>query len=453
MQTLSWAQEYIRLEAEDLKVELAQAREEGRELPEAVVAEFERLIAQGDVSGRADQKRIGELLDTVISLPFRADYEYSEPSDVEGILAECEGYKTTVVYDYAQVEDLARGAWLGRMAGCLLGKPVEGWMSDRLEGMLRATDNWPLRRYLPFESVGADVREKYKMERRFWWIDTVDGMPEDDDVNYSFIGKLVLEHGGSDFTPVHVAFAWQNELPAWHTFTAERVAQRNFLLDMEPPTSALYRNPYREWIGAQIRADFFGWASPGNPEQAARWAWRDACVSHYKNGIYGEMWVAAMLAIAAIEKDVRLVIIGGLAYVPTRSRLHAALSRVVKMYDSGMTHEAFMSDFRERWDDTFKHHWCHVIANAEIVASSLLWGAGDFGQTICMAVQPGFDTDCNGATCGSVLGVLLGASKLPEEWVKPLGDKVTLGLVSFHQQSIAKLVSDSAALIRKVNNK
>jgi len=33
----------------------------------------------------------------------------------------------------------------------------------------------------------------------------------------------------------------------------------------------------------------------------------------------------------------------------------------------------------------------------------------------------GMDTDCNGATAGSIAGAAWGASKLPESWVRPLG--------------------------------
>jgi hypothetical protein len=83
------------------------------------------------------------------------------------------------------------------------------------------------------------------------------------------------------------------------TFTAERIAYRNLLTGLEPPRTARHRNPFREWIGALIRADVHGWTNPGNPAAAAEQAHRDATLTHTANGVYAAMFTAATIATAA----------------------------------------------------------------------------------------------------------------------------------------------------------
>ena len=95
-------------------------------------------------------------------------------------------------------------------------------------------------------------------------------------------------------------------------------------------------NPYREWIGAQIRGDAFGYVNPGNARRAATTAYQDASLSHRGNGIYGEMWAAALVAEAFVSPDAATALRRSLAHVPPRSRLHEALSGVLSDHDKGL---------------------------------------------------------------------------------------------------------------------
>ncbi|HOX08513.1 MAG TPA: ADP-ribosylglycohydrolase family protein, partial [Planctomycetota bacterium] len=228
------------------------------------------------------------------------------------------------------------------------------------------------------------------------------------------------------------------------------VAYRNLAAGVLPPESATLANPYREWIGAQIRADGFGYLAAGRPELAADFAWRDASISHVKNGIYGEMWVAAMLAWAYVLEDPRAVVLAGLNEVPLRSRLADAVRNIVQLHDRGWTAEAAVAEVHRRWDEKSSHHWCHTISNAEVVAMALLWGNGDFGRTICLAVDAAFDTDCNGATAGSVLGMMLGARRMPERWTSQLRDRLHTGVAGYYDVSISGIARDTAELAGKL---
>ncbi|MEV6399519.1 ADP-ribosylglycohydrolase family protein, partial [Streptomyces sp. NPDC051907] len=180
--------------------------------------------------------------------------------------------------------DALHSAWLGRAIGCLLGKPVEKLPLHGIRALARATGNWPLTTWFTAKGVPPDLAAEHPWNRRSAatsLAENIDGMPEDDDLNYPLLNLLLLQRRGRRFTTAQVAQLWLDELPAGRTFTAERVAYRNLLSGVEPPHTATCRNPFREWIGAAIRADVHGWTNPGDPAAAARQAHRDAVLRRF----------------------------------------------------------------------------------------------------------------------------------------------------------------------------
>ncbi|MFA6948870.1 MAG: ADP-ribosylglycohydrolase family protein [Eubacteriales bacterium] len=403
--------------------ELLQSREEGRD-----VSGLDELVRAIHTEENTEQKNelAKQFYSIIESRPIVSGFKYHEPSDYEGILAARP--KNRPALEKAPADfDKIYGAWLGRCAGCLLGKPVEG--VRRAEIYKRAADagNYPIKRYLT---------------------DGVDCMPNDDDTNYTMTALYILEHSGFDFTTQNVADAWLTLIPAYATFTAERAAYRNILCGVPVSKTALTYNPYREWIGAQIRADGFGYVCPGDAERAASLAYKDAALSHIKNGIYGEMFVAAMLAAAAVTADLDTIIRAGLGEIPENCRLAEGVLDILERCRNTENYVEIIDFIHSRYNEASGHDWCHTISNALIVVCALYYGKFDLSATIGIAVEAAFDTDCNGATSGSIVGMVRGASALPDGYVKPLNDTMRTQMAGFDGSSITDLARRTAALVK-----
>lgn len=443
---------YLWLNPDDLKTELRQLEDEGRDTS-PVRGAFEELIALGEegLSLEGNQERAGELLDRGQRLGMRRGYGFDEPSDLEAIrkLRAAGPRLAKRRLSDGELRDRFLGAWLGRCAGCLLGKPVEGRRSDELWQFLKATDQWPLQDYVTF-GVTGEAAERYPTFVALRAYDAVDHMPVDDDTDYTVMGFLMVKARGAAFTPADVGRFWMRNIPLLCTHSAERVAYRNLAMRIQPPGSASYRNPYREWIGAQIRADPFGYVCSGDPQTAAGFAWRDASISHVKNGIYGSMFVAAMIASTAYSDDAAALLEDGLAQIPKTSRLYADIREVTAWHQAGLAYDEAVARIHERWDEHFWHHWTHTNSNAAVCAAALLWGEGDFGKSVCRAVQPGFDTDCNGATVGSIMGMMLGAKKIPSSWTGRLNNTLRTSLAGHGSVNIEGIARDTFELYRQL---
>jgi ADP-ribosylglycohydrolase len=297
----------------------------------------------------------------------------------------------------------------------------------------RATGNWPLRTWFTAAGLPPELARAHPWNRRSAatsLAENIDGMPEDDDLNHPLLGLLLLRRHGRDFTTADVGRLWLDELPAGRTFTAERLAYRNLLLGVEPPGTAARHNPFREWIGAAIRADVHGWTNPGDPGAAAAQMYRDAALSHRGNGVYHALFTAAMIADAAGGTgDVHRALAAGLSVVPPRSRLAAAVRYGIGTARAERDFDTVADLLHARYG---QYHWVHAVPNAALLAAALTHADGDFSGSVCRAVSGGWDTDSNGATAGSVAGLLAGTPEaLPARWTDPLRNRLASSVTGF----------------------
>lgn len=420
-----------------LSAELDQCRESGRDLADLAPQALAALTGESVTE-------LERVLDLLVDAPRLPDWEYEEPSALTAIEAVLPMHSEDAgaVLDDQTFGDRVLAAWSGRCAGCVLGKPVEGWSRQAIRDYLVLEHAYPLVDYFP--QPGAS-RDGFVM--RDCWPETTRGrvafVSRDDDIDYTILGLHILEQHGAGFGPDVVGREWLDHLPFSRVYTAERAAYRNLLHGLAPPETATHRNPYREWIGAQIRADIWGYVSPGRPRQAARLAYQDASLSHTGNGIFGAMWVAGLIATCFVAPDMPSAVTGSLAFVPPRSRLAEALRLVLELHGSGLDWERA----RDRLEVEFGHYsFVHTINNAAAVAAALLWGDDDYTRTIGLAVQAGWDTDCNGATAGSAFGALHGTDGLPGYWIDPLNDTIRSAIFDFDHSRISELAQRTTVL-------
>lgn len=420
--------------------ELVQRLQSGYAVGDGLAEQIHAAVA-GEA---ATSQEVAALYEQLEDTDLRAGWDYAEPTALEDILAATpDAPAADSAPGDGEFADRILGAWLGRCAGCNLGKPVEGWGSRvKLREYLDEARAFPLDDYVP---VLDPMPEGFTFHPS--WADAVrgrvDGMARDDDLDYTMLGLKILETYGRGYTSADVGAEWLRGMPYHTVYTAERIAYGNLVTGLAPPQTAHYHNPYREWIGAQIRADIFGYVSPGDPAGAARLAYQDAALSHTANGIYGEMWVAALLAAALTSSSAREALDQAKLVVPARSRLRASLQATTDAHDAGQSWEQAMESMEQRLDG---YSWVHTINNAEVVTAALLWGEGNFDRTIGLGVEAGLDTDCDGATAGSVFGALHGTKSIPAHWTDPLRDTMHSALFGFDGVSITSLAQRTTAL-------
>jgi ADP-ribosylglycohydrolase len=349
----------------------------------------------------------------------------------------------------AAVRDRIEAAWQGRISGCQLGKPVELLsMSEGHVGLsayLSEAGALPLRDYVP--ALPGSPVERFRGSCR----DHMVRSEPDDDINYSVLALMLLEQAGAELRTEDVGRAWLRWLPAGVTFTAERAAYRT-LLDRAhewyvfgtPPGFDLGEcadNEFNDWIGAQIRADLYGWVCPGRPALAARLAREDAALSHRGEGVHGAVFVAALGAAIPAADSLDLAVDRALEEIPSGSDCAAAVALARERVGKPDGDAELRSQYAELSP-------VHTVNNLALVVWSLLSHPDDFGAAIGDVVAAGLDTDCNGATVGGLWG--LQGKPIPETWTRPWRGRVSTQLSGLGELALDELVERTLGVIERI---
>ena len=243
-----------------------------------------------------------------------------------------------------------------------------------------------------------------------------------DDLDLQMVWLKMLEDRGTDPSMRVFADYWNKYSQRWSCMEYGFFLY-NFARGLRPPVAGCFENYFVDEMGAPIRSEIWGCLHPGDPDGAARMAWKDSCMDHTGGeGMYGEMFWAAMEAAAFVEKDPRTLIGIGLNMIPCSSHVARAIREAVWCHENGRS----WGEARERIHTVFGGvQPCNAVPNHGFEIIGLLYGK-DFGDCLCKAVNCGYDTDCTGATLGSFLGIVGGTVAIPDRWREPIGEEIVL---------------------------
>ena len=274
----------------------------------------------------------------------------------------------------------------------------------------------------------------------------------DDDITYTIMGMLLLEKRGKDFSHEDMRQLWLENLPIYLCWGPERtVLLRAGLAVLAPDLPydmddwAVRLNPGQELCGAMIRADAYGYACPGDPELAARLAFRDASFTHRKTGVYSAMFVAAAIAAAFTAENWKEIVVTALQYVPQRSRFYEQASTCLRMVDDA-------ASFEDGYNAVHTEYGAfgagQVVQEIGTVINTLKF-ARDAEEGIGMQVAQGNDSDSFACSCGSILGAYF-ADGLPEHWYAQFNNTIHTTMGNFHETDLQALTKRMQLLYKRV---
>lgn len=383
---------------------------------------------------------------------LRPDFPYEEPDELCKIYEAATLDQKYEMLSYKEYLERLKGAWFGRCSAVILGKPLEmGYDRKMIRKYLESVDAYPLNYFVPAQSekLGIVLRTDCIPSTR----GNVHYVQPDDDINYTIASLLLAEEKGLNFTKLDVGMNLLDHIPYNWLWVADNQCYYHMVnLTADRPKEeqveefARKLNPWRECMDGQLKADFWGYICPGNPQKASELIYRQSSFSLVKNGIYGGMFVSGCIA-AAMSKQptVEKILKGGLSVIPSKCRLYEAITNVIEWY------EQYEGDWIKTADKIYEvyGHWyfAATLNNLSFVTLALLHGKLDFSKTITTAVMIGTDTDCNSATAGSIVGAAVGFEGIDKKWTDPLNNTVHSTVAGFRYGTITDLIERTSKFV------
>ncbi|MCM8771985.1 MAG: ADP-ribosylglycohydrolase family protein [Candidatus Omnitrophica bacterium] len=273
------------------------------------------------------------------------------------------------------------------------------------------------------KSIGGSIGGPFEGKKEF--LDIPYKIPEEilpnDDLDLQLVWLDLLKKKGIKINSDDLAKFWENiEYP----FDEYGVAKANLKLGLKPPITGIYNNWFNECMGAPIRSEIWSCVFPEKPEIAGYYAFLDASVDHWYEGVYGEVFLTVLESIAFNEDNIERLIEKSCGFLPEESKVRKVSEMVLKLYKEGKN----LIETREEIIKNFGHYnFTHCVQNIGFIIAGLLYGEGNFLKTIVDSVKCGYDTDCTGATSGAIIGIILGKKEIEKQVKSEIDKRIVAG--------------------------
>jgi len=308
---------------------------------------------------------------------------------------------------YQEYKDKVRACWLGKNIGGTLGAPLECY------------------------------RGVYELD--YYIHDLSIGVLPNDDLDLQLVWLNAAEKYGKNLTADILGEYWLSYVVAdWSEYGA---GKNNMRYGLRPPISGWYKNHNKDSCGCFIRSEIWACLAPGHPEIAVRYAYEDAICDHSEEGMYGEIFCAALQSAAFVESDREKLIEVALSFIPKDCAIAKVAATVKECYESGLDWKEARKVVLQKFPGSFGmlkgykdqepeedvpvgNLGYDAPSNIGIMMVGWYYGEGDFSKSICISAGCCEDGDCTAGSLGATLGIIYGTGLIEEKWLKPIGDEI-----------------------------
>lgn len=308
---------------------------------------------------------------------------------------------------FVEYKDKVRACWLGKNIGGTLGAPFEC------------------------------IRGVYDLD--YYTHDLSKGVLPNDDLDLQICWLNAAEQYGKAVNAEVLAEYWVNYVVAdWSEYGA---GKNNLRFGILPPISGWYKNHNKDSCGCFIRSEIWACLAPGHPEIAVKYAYEDAICDHADEGVFGELFCAALQSAAFVESDMDKLVKIAKSYIPEDCAVAKAVDAAVECYRKGLDWKSARKVILNTFPGSFGMYRGYTTQQPEpdVAVGSLgydapsniglmmlgwVYGEGDFSKSICIAAGCCEDGDCTAGTLGATLGILYGTKCIEDRWLAPIGDEI-----------------------------